>query len=59
MFRHACGYKLANDGRDTRAIQHYLGHKNIQNTVKYTELASDRFDDFWSDTDLLFDWLPG
>ena len=30
MLRHACGYKLANDGHDTRALQHYLGHKNIQ-----------------------------
>ena len=29
MLRHACGYKLANDGRDTRALQHYLGHRNI------------------------------
>ena len=28
MLRHACGYKLANDGHDTRALQHYLGHKN-------------------------------
>jgi integrase len=27
MLRHACGYKLANDGHDTRALQHYLGHK--------------------------------
>lgn len=27
MLRHACGYKLANDGHDTRAIQHYLGHR--------------------------------
>ena len=25
---HACGFKLANDGHDTRALQHYLGHKN-------------------------------
>lgn len=33
MLRHACGFKLANDGHDTRAIQHYLGHKNIQHTV--------------------------
>jgi type 1 fimbriae regulatory protein FimE len=49
MLRHACGYKLANDGRDTRAIQHYLGHKNIVHTVRYTELASDRFKGFWSD----------
>jgi type 1 fimbriae regulatory protein FimB/type 1 fimbriae regulatory protein FimE len=44
---HACGYKLANDGHDTRALQHYLGHKNIQHTVRYTELAVDRFKDFW------------
>jgi Phage integrase family len=39
MLRHACGFKLANDGVDTRALQHYLGHKNIQHTVRYTELA--------------------
>jgi type 1 fimbriae regulatory protein FimE len=45
MLRHACGYKLANDG--TRALQHYLGHKNIQHTVRYTEMAVDRFKDFW------------
>ncbi len=49
MLRHACGFKLANDGHDTRAIQHYLGHKNIQHTVRYTELAPDRFNGFWDD----------
>jgi site-specific recombinase XerD len=49
MLRHACGYKLANDGHDTRAIQHYLGHRNIVHTVRYTELASDRFKGFWRD----------
>jgi type 1 fimbriae regulatory protein FimB/type 1 fimbriae regulatory protein FimE len=49
MLRHACGYKLANDGHDTRAIQHYLGHRNIQHTVRYTELAPDRFKGFWRD----------
>jgi site-specific recombinase XerD len=47
MLRHACGFKLANDGHDTRALQHYLGHKNIQHTVRYTELGPDRFKDFW------------
>ena len=47
MLRHACGFKLANDGHDTRALQHYLGHKNIQHTVRYTEMAPDRFKDFW------------
>ena len=49
MLRHACGYKLANDGVDTRSLQAYLGHKNIQHTVKYTELAPTRFKDFWRD----------
>ena len=49
MLRHATGYKLANDGQDTRAIQHYLGHKNIQHTVRYTELNSKRFNGFWKD----------
>lgn len=49
MLRHAAGYKLANEGHDTRAIQHYLGHRNIQHTVRYTELAPGRFKDFWKD----------
>ena len=49
MLRHACGYKLANDGHDTRALQHYLGHKNITHTVRYTELSHDRFKTFWKD----------
>ena len=49
MLRHSAGYKLANDQQDTRAIQHYMGHRNIQHTVRYTELASDRFKDFWRD----------
>jgi site-specific recombinase XerD len=39
MLRHACGFKLANDGHDTRSLQAYLGHKNIQHTVRYTELS--------------------
>jgi integrase len=49
MLRHACGYKLANDAVDTRSLQHYIGHKNIQHTVKYTELSATRFKDFWRD----------
>jgi hypothetical protein len=47
MLRHACGYALANAGHDTRALQAWLGHRNIQHTVRYTELAPDRFKDFW------------
>ena len=49
MLRHATGYYLTNAGQDTRAIQLYLGHKNIQHTVRYTELAGGRFKDFWKD----------
>jgi type 1 fimbriae regulatory protein FimB/type 1 fimbriae regulatory protein FimE len=47
MLRHACGFALANKGHDTRSLQAYLGHKNIQHTVRYTELAPTRFKDFW------------
>ena len=49
MLRHATGYRLAGDGHDTRAIQDYLGHKNIQHTVRYTELSPTRFKTFWQD----------
>ncbi len=49
MLRHACGYKLANDGVDTRTIQGYLGHKSIQHTVRYTELAPTRFRSLFRD----------
>ena len=47
MLRHACGYALANKGHDTRALQAYLGHRNIQHTVRYTELSPTRFKEFW------------
>lgn len=49
MLRHSVGFKLTNDGQDTRAIQHYLGHRYIQNTVGYTQLRADRFKGFWDD----------
>lgn len=49
MLRHATGFYLANRGIDTRAIQLYLGHKNIQHTVRYTELAAGRFAQFFED----------
>ncbi len=49
MLRHGCGYALANAGHDTRALQAWLGHRNIQHTVRYTELAPDRFKNFWRD----------
>ena len=40
ILRHACGYALANRGHDTRALQAYLGHKNIH-TVRYTRAVTD------------------
>lgn len=51
MLRHGCGYRLTNRGEDTRSIQGWLGHKNIQHTVRYTELSPDRFERhrFWDD----------
>lgn len=49
MLRHGTGFHLANSGQDTRAIQAYLGHRNIQHTVLYTALAEGRFDGFWKD----------
>ena len=47
MLRHATGYYLANKGTDTRTLQAYLGHRSIQSTVRYTELAPGRFKDLW------------
>jgi type 1 fimbriae regulatory protein FimE len=46
MLRHACGYRLANNGVDTRSLQR---HKSIQHTVCYSELSPDRFKGFWKD----------
>jgi site-specific recombinase XerD len=52
MLRHACGYALANRGTDThncnaRTLQAYLGHRSIQSTVRYAELAPGRFKNLW------------
>jgi len=49
QLRHACGYALANRGTDTLTPQAYLGHKNIQRTERYTELAPTRFRNLWTD----------
>ena len=47
MLRHACGHALANKGTDTRTLQAYLGHRTIQSTVRYTDLAPGRFKNLW------------
>jgi type 1 fimbriae regulatory protein FimB/type 1 fimbriae regulatory protein FimE len=49
ILRHACGFKLANDDHDTRAIQAYLGHRSIMSTARYTALTPNRFKNFWKD----------
>ncbi len=49
QLRHACGYYLAATGHDTRAIQDYLGHKNIHHTVRYTQMSPQRFENFFVD----------
>ena len=49
MLRHGCGYALANAGHDTRRIQDWLGHRSIQHTVRYSELSSAPFAEFWRD----------
>lgn len=43
MLRHSCGFMLANDGKVIRSVQYYLGHKNIQNSVPYTQVSPSRF----------------
>ena len=43
MLSHACGFKLANDGVDTRALQAYLGPQEYaEHTVRYAEPAPTR-----------------
>ena len=47
--RHACGFYLASRGVDTRALSHYLGHRSLQSTERYTAQSAARFKDFWRD----------
>ena len=49
QLRHATGYALANKGVDTRTLQHYMGHKKIEHTVRYSALDSNRFNGLWDD----------
>ncbi len=47
QLRHSCGFALANKGCDTRLIQDWLGHQNIQHTARYTALTPQRFEGLW------------
>jgi site-specific recombinase XerD len=49
LLRHGCGFKLVNQGVDTRSLAAYLGHRNLNNTSRYTKMSSTRFDGFWRD----------
>jgi site-specific recombinase XerD len=49
LLRHGCGFKLVNQGVDTRTLAAYLGHRQIANTARYTKMDARRFDGFWQD----------
>ena len=49
LLRHACGFKLVNQGVDTRTLAAYLGHRQMANTACYTKMDARRFDGFWQD----------
>jgi site-specific recombinase XerD len=49
LLRHGTGFKLVNDGVDTRTLAAYLGHRQIANTARYTKMDAKRFDGFWQD----------
>jgi type 1 fimbriae regulatory protein FimE len=46
QLRHACGYRLTNEGKDSRSIQAYMGHKKPENAMIYTKMSPERFRDF-------------
>jgi integrase len=49
LLRHACGFKLVNQGMDTLSLAAYLGHANVQNTKRYARMDAARFDGLWRD----------
>ena len=58
QLRHACGFALANRGVESRSLQAYLGHRNIQNTVRYTNLAPGRFKRIFGRTEREVQMMP-
>jgi type 1 fimbriae regulatory protein FimB/type 1 fimbriae regulatory protein FimE len=49
LLRHACGFKLVNDGMDTLSLAAYLGHRQLSNTRRYTKMSAHRFEGLWKD----------
>jgi type 1 fimbriae regulatory protein FimB len=43
MLRHACGFKLANEGTDFRTMLDFLSDCDPKHTVRYTRIAGARF----------------
>lgn len=43
MLRHGCGFRMNSEGKNTRTIQAWLGHVNMQHTAHYTALSADHF----------------
>jgi integrase len=46
MLRHSCGHWLNQRGASTRAIQEWLGHKNMRHTERYTAHSPEVFERF-------------
>jgi type 1 fimbriae regulatory protein FimB len=45
--RHSCGYFMADKGVDVRAMQDYLGHREVRHTVHYSRISGRRFEGIW------------
>jgi type 1 fimbriae regulatory protein FimB len=47
ILRHSCGFHLAGKGTDAFRIAAYLGHKNIQNSLRYVHSSAHGFKNLW------------
>jgi type 1 fimbriae regulatory protein FimB len=47
MLRHSCGFHLANKGLNAFTIAAYLGHRQIQNSLRYVHVSAAQFKDIW------------
>jgi len=49
MLRHALGFVMANKGVDTRTLGDFMGHRSLDSTMIYTQIAPARFATMWED----------
>ena len=47
VLRRGCAHALAQAGHNVVALQQYLGHRKILQTLRYVDLPSQPFKDFW------------